>query len=453
MMEEDEFDQFLGYGASNDEAPAQQGTPCRLVGRFAPIQGVAMVDCTAVTFRSTPGLRQLSVFVTIPTRSILACTTEGCAVSLAVQGMAGRGVSFEFNSAAQCCEVALSLATAGQQSEEELDTLAEEDVGLEGGCSAVLDEVVLNRRFSFVLKDCRLMAWERCACIPVAHSSPGSLQAADSTCSTGAEVGIDSSSARATEDRVPGILYVCEGGLIFLPDRYCKCSSEASLRRVATILAKAKCHSVRQILGGLQVRGAWIGRRPNTGAQSGWAFGDGRACQREGDHDQVLGFELGLSKDFEALSHAAYGLMQDTASVERSELRDAGYKGNEAERARGKVWAKTYANLTGHQIRADPGVRCAILGGDDGTGSALPAGVPASCRAMIWFKLSVCIVCVCVCVCVCVLLYVLLSLLTAASVHCCVWVFVFVLPSSVWVSMLPNCLHVFPFLPYVWVAP
>ena len=116
-MDEDEFDDLLGCCSCTASAPAaeppERGAACRLVGRFAPVQGWFAVDCAGVTFRSAQRLRQLTVFLGIPTRSILACTTAGCIVSLSVQGMAGRGISFEFNSAEQCCQAALSLATAG----------------------------------------------------------------------------------------------------------------------------------------------------------------------------------------------------------------------------------------------------------------------------------------------------------------------------------------------------
>ena len=325
-MQEDEFEDLLGVDTTQDALLL--GTPCRLVGRFAPVQGSFTVDCAAVTFHSSPRLRQLSVNLSIPTRSILACTTEGCAVSLAIQGMAGRGISFEFDSAAQCCKAALSLATAGQMSEEELDAGTEEDADL-GGCSAVLDEVVLCSRFSFALSDgCRLLAWERCTCLPVAHSSP-----APSHCAANApdindvhepghkgapaaersETVVTDSNHITAVRPVGGILYVCEGGLIFLPDRYCKCSGESTLRAVSTILPKPECQAVRQILGGVQVQGCWLGRRPCAHARTGWAAPDARMVQRPEMYELApvtLCFLVGLSKDFEALSHAAHALLE-----------------------------------------------------------------------------------------------------------------------------------------------
>ncbi len=265
-MQEDEFEDLL-CGEVTEKHDCQlavpAGTPCRLVGRFAPVQGILQVDCAAVTFQSTPRLRQLSVFLSIPTRSILACTTEGCAVSLAVHGMACRGVSFEFNSAAHCCQAALSLATAGQMSEEELDAGTETDLDLEGGCSAVLDEVVLSSRFNFALSDgCRLLAWERCTCQPAVHSVAAPATHAASVSDIRSQLvqlepGLKEAQAHTSANAgnneaanarpVAGILYVCEGGLIFLPDRYCKCSGQKSLRAVATILPKPKCQGVRQV--------------------------------------------------------------------------------------------------------------------------------------------------------------------------------------------------------------
>jgi hypothetical protein len=403
-MQEDEFEDLLcGEATEGEDSEPAGGTPCRLVGRFAPVQGALAVDCAAVTFQSTPRLRQLSVFLSIPTRSILACTTEGCAVSLAVQGMAGRGVSFEFNSASHCCQAALSLAAAGQMSEEELDAGTEEDLDREGGCSAVLDEVVLSSRFNFALIDgCRLLAWERCTCQPAAPphgaaapsphiDSVGDISGLGAQLEPGVKTALAHASANAGNTEaantrpVAGILYVCEGGLIFLPDRYCKCSSQKSLRAVATILPKPKCHAVRQVLGGLQVRGCWLGRRPCAQTRTGWAGGDLRAGTRD-TLAFTLCFKVGLSKDFEALSHAAHALLDGNDAVLLDPQQR--HKGSEAERARGKVWAKTYAQHSGHQLRSDSALRAAILGAPDGGGAAGPSGIPASCRAMMWLKLS-----------------------------------------------------------------
>ena len=412
-MQVDEFDELLSISSASEKVE-DIGTPCRLIGRFAPVQGSLEVDCTAVKFRSTSRLRQLSVSLDIPTRSILACTTEGCAVSLAVQGMAGRGVSFEFNSSAQCCQATLSLATAGQMSEEELDAGTEEDSELEGGCSAVLDEVVMSSRFSFALgSGCRLLAWERCKCLPVAHSRLPQLHSASRTQhppeealrtkSTQGSTPSDTGSNK-TSTSVAGVLYVCEGGLIFLPDHFCKCSGEASLRAVATMLPKAMCLGVRQILGGVEVRGSWFGRQPCAQADGGWEPGSAHA--RSGTlgcdgADFALCFYVGLSKDFEALSHATYGLLQgadamllDPHQQLKGNEAHQPLKGKEADRARGKVWAKTYASQTSHQLRSDPAVRAALLGSFDSatsgvtSGGGVPAGMPASCRAMMWMKLS-----------------------------------------------------------------
>jgi len=398
-MEENEFEDLLG-SAPTSERP-ERGAACRLVGRFAPVQGWFSVDCHAgVTFRSAQRLRQLSVFLCIPTRSILACTTDGCMVSLSVQGMAGRGISFEFNSAEQCCQAALSLATAGQQSEEELDSATEEDIALEGGCSAVLDEVVLGSRFGFALgSGCRLLAWERCLCFatvdrqlsahgiaepdPGSHDTQRNSDCAEAQGGAGADAAGSDGHARAA---VPGILYVCDSGVVFLPDRFCKCSGEVSLRAVATILPKPKCHSVRQVLGGVEVSGSWLGRHPAPETSAGWAPGTARAVPRDNSVFSLC-FRLGLSKDFEALSHAAYGLLEgnEATFLEQQHRQN---KGSEAERARGKVWARTYAHHSGHQLRSDPAVRAAILGSLDGGGAGLPVGIPASCRAMMWIKLS-----------------------------------------------------------------
>ena len=72
-MREDEFDGLL---SAEENSAGEELEPCRLVGRFAPIQGTVTVDCKSVTFRSVPGLRQLSVHLCIPTRSIVASTTQ-----------------------------------------------------------------------------------------------------------------------------------------------------------------------------------------------------------------------------------------------------------------------------------------------------------------------------------------------------------------------------------------
>ena len=104
-MEEDEFGDLLLKHANSEQeqqeqqeqqGPQEQGATCRLVGRFAPVQGHFDVDCAAVPFRSAQRLRQLSVALRIPTRSILACTTEGSMMSLAVQGMAGHFIRVQF---------------------------------------------------------------------------------------------------------------------------------------------------------------------------------------------------------------------------------------------------------------------------------------------------------------------------------------------------------------------
>ena len=278
---------------------------------------------------------------------------QGKAISLSVQGMAGRGVSLEFNSAARCCQAALSLATAGQQSEEELDMGAQEEEEL-GGCSAVLDDEVLSSRFSFLLTTGILLAWERCLC----------------SC-------LSDGPADGKKHGVPGILYVCTGGLIFLPDRYCKCSGEAALRSWATVLPQAQCRGVQQTLGGLNVTGSWLGRRPDPLSPTGWTKSDLRPGpgMRESRATAVaLHFHAGLSKDFEALSHAAYGCLLEACEGLRAEQHHLS-KESEADRARGKVWAKSFAQHTGHQLRKDKDVRAAILGeGEEGEWLALAFG-------------------------------------------------------------------------------
>ena len=131
--------------AAHDEASGgdgYEGTPCRLVGRFSPVSGSFRAG-RMLTFESSKHLpRQLAVSLEIPTRAVLACTTEGSVLSLGVQGMAGRGIAFEYNSPQDCFEAAGALAQAGLMDDDVLsDTEEQDDIGMEGIACAVLDEV------------------------------------------------------------------------------------------------------------------------------------------------------------------------------------------------------------------------------------------------------------------------------------------------------------------------
>lgn len=130
-------------GASGGDA--DEGTACRLVGRFSPVSGSFRI-CEGgrkISFESSKHLpRQLAVSLEIPTRAVLACTSEGSVLSLGVQGMAGRGIAFEYNSAADCFEAAGALAQAGLMDDDVLsDSEEQDDIGMEGIACAVLDEV------------------------------------------------------------------------------------------------------------------------------------------------------------------------------------------------------------------------------------------------------------------------------------------------------------------------
>ena len=187
-------------------------TPCRLVGRFAPVAGSFRATPLAVTFESSRHLpRQLAVSIEIPTRAVLACTTEGCILSLAVRGMAGRGIAFEYNTAADCFEAAGALAKAGLMDDDVLsEAEQDDDTGMEGIACAVLDESVLASRFDFAFEGagCNLVAWERC--LRVEGDDP------------------PTPAARLT----PGIMYVCEGGLVCTPRR-APCRAPAAPARPA----------------------------------------------------------------------------------------------------------------------------------------------------------------------------------------------------------------------------
>jgi hypothetical protein len=185
-------------------------TPCRLVGRFAPVAGSFRATPLAVTFESSRHLpRQLAVLLEIPTRAVLACTTEGCILSLAVRGMAGRGIAFEYNTAADCFEAAGALAKAGLMDDDVLsEAEQDDDTGMEGIACAVLDESVLASRFDFAFEGagCNLVAWERC--LRVEGDDPPT----PAPCLT------------------PGIMYVCEGGLV-RTQRRAPCSAPAAPAR------------------------------------------------------------------------------------------------------------------------------------------------------------------------------------------------------------------------------
>ena len=257
-------------GGDGDEA-----TPCRLVGRFSPVSGSFRAG-RMLTFESSKHLpRQLAVSLEIPTRAVLACTTEGSVLSLGVQGMAGRGIAFEYNSPQDCFEAAGALAQAGLMDDDVLSEPEEQDdIGMEGIACAVLDEVVLASRFSFAFEGsgCNLVAWERC------HR-------------------VDDAAGQAPARRSPGIMYVCEGGLIFLPDRHCKGGSRNSLTAAASIFERGDVERVNLLFGGLQVVGLRAGAR--------------RASTTR--------FQIGLARDWEALAHAVHHLVADRRVEEGGE--------------------------------------------------------------------------------------------------------------------------------------
>ncbi|EKX44371.1 hypothetical protein GUITHDRAFT_139903 [Guillardia theta CCMP2712] len=227
--------------------------PCRMVGRFAPVQGFFLADGAFVRFKSAASLRQLSTDLAVPTSSIMACTTEGCALSVAVLGMAGKGLSFEYHSPALCCQAALLLAQAGEGSEEPLATDTPSQREEEADC-AVLDEVILSSRLGpLVGEELRLLAWERCMC---------------------------TSGTEATKAmQRPGVLYVCEKALFFVPDRYCKSNSISSLKRNSVIISIKDILNVLEVFGGIVVE-----------------------CRREKSSTAArVMFQFSLDKDWEAL--------------------------------------------------------------------------------------------------------------------------------------------------------
>eukprot|EP00960_Hanusia_phi_P073606 768051-Hanusia_phi.AAC.3 len=225
--------------------------PCRMVGRFTPVQGFFTADSAFVRFKSAKSLRQLATDLSVPTGSIMACTTEGCALSLAVLGMAGKGLSFEYHSPALCCQAALLLAQAGEGSEEPLAADEERKEEEETESSAVLDEIILSSRVGpLVGEDLRLLAWERCMCMRGMEAS------------------------RALER--PGVLYVCEKALFFVPDRFCKSNSSSSLRRNSVLVSIKDIVNVQEVFGGMIVE-----------------------CKKEKSGVVHLMFQFSLEKDWE----------------------------------------------------------------------------------------------------------------------------------------------------------
>lgn len=98
------------------QSEERNGTPCRLVGRFAPIVGAFTATRDYVAFHSNPHLsRQIAVKLLIPTRAIKdsRLDADGRVLQVGVQGMAGRSLSFEYNNAIDCSDAAMALATAG----------------------------------------------------------------------------------------------------------------------------------------------------------------------------------------------------------------------------------------------------------------------------------------------------------------------------------------------------
>ena len=97
----------------------EQGTPCRLVGRFAPISGTFTATRDEVSFLSNPHLsRQIAVKLVIPTRAIKdsRLDADGRVLQVGIQGMTGRSLGFEYNNALDCSEAAMALAQAGVSS-------------------------------------------------------------------------------------------------------------------------------------------------------------------------------------------------------------------------------------------------------------------------------------------------------------------------------------------------
>uniref|UniRef100_A0A7S4UEU6 Rab-GAP TBC domain-containing protein n=1 Tax=Guillardia theta TaxID=55529 RepID=A0A7S4UEU6_GUITH len=315
--------------------------PCRMVGRFAPVQGFFLADGAFVRFKSAASLRQLSTDLAVPTSSIMACTTEGCALSVAVLGMAGKGLSFEYHSPALCCQAALLLAQAGEGSEEPLATDTPSQREEEADC-AVLDEVILSSRLGpLVGEELRLLAWERCMC---------------------------TSGTEATKAmQRPGVLYVCEKALFFVPDRYCKSNSISSLKRNSVIISIKDILNVLEVFGGIVVE-----------------------CRREKSSTAArVMFQFSLDKDWEALAHASYVLV-DEENKSKEQLNSLNKITTEAEAKWVEEWLLLCKKKDGSELKSNPFVKLAVSGGGYSSGENHNRfyGVPKVCRTILWRKVT-----------------------------------------------------------------